>query len=298
LAALLRDRSADVLLCHGYKADLLGRPAARRVGVPAVAVSRGWTWESLKVRAYEALDRWHLRFLDHVVCVSDGQAARVRKTGVPDDRVTVIRNSSRPEAFADPDPAYRQRLWDHFPTDAPVVLAAGRLSPEKGFAVLVEAAARVPAAGFVLFGDGPERDKLEGRVRDLGIADRFRMPGFTRELDRLLPWADVVVLPSFTEGMPNVALEASAAGVPVVATAVGGTPEAVADGETGYLVPPGDPTALVDRILALLRDVPTRRRMGAAGRRRMRDEFSFEAQAAAYVRLLDSLRPDRVPATV
>jgi glycosyltransferase involved in cell wall biosynthesis len=301
LAGLLRDRSADVLLCHGYKADLLGRAAARRTGVPAVAVSRGWTWESPKVRAYEALDRWHLRFLDHVVCVSDGQAEKVRKAGAPSERTTVIRNSARPAVFADPDPAFRRRLRDLFPSDTPVshiVLAAGRLSPEKGFAVLVEAAARVPAAGFVLFGDGPERSRLEARVRELGIADRFRLPGFTRDLDRLLPWADVVALPSFTEGLPNVALEASAAGVPVVATAVGGTPEVVADGETGYLVPPGDPAALAGRITDLLRDESAGRRMGEAGRRRMRDEFSFEAQAAAYVRLLESLRPDRVPVAV
>ena len=298
LTALFRDLAADVLLCHGYKANLLGRVAARRAGVPAVAVSRGWTWQSLKVQAYEALDRRHLRFMDHVVCVSDGQAEKVRRCGVPDHKLTVIRNSARTDAFAAPDPAFRDRLRAAFPVFSGVsrvVLAAGRLSPEKGFDVLVEAAARVLAvdrsAGVVLFGDGDERAKLERRVAALGLGDRFRMPGFTRELDRLLPWADVVVLPSFTEGLPNVALEAGAAGVPVVATAVGGTPEVVADGETGYLVPPGDAVALADHLSALLCDEPTRARMGRAGRKRMCESFSFEAQAAAYVRLFESLRP-------
>lgn len=298
LTALLRDRAADILLCHGYKANLLGRAAARRAGVPAVAVSRGWTGQDLKVRAYEALDRRHLRFMDHVVCVSDGQAVKVRCHGVPEHKLTVIRNSARTDVFTAPDPAFRERLRATFPTDAGVsrvVIAAGRLSPEKGFDVLVEAAERMLAAdrfaGIVLFGDGDERAKLERRVAALGIGDRFRMPGFTRDLDRLLPWADVLVLPSFTEGLPNVVLEASAAGVPVVATAVGGTPEVVVDGETGYLVLPGDAVALADRLSTILRDEPTRARMGRAGRERVRESFSFEAQATAYVRLFESLRP-------
>jgi glycosyltransferase involved in cell wall biosynthesis len=295
---LLRGSAADVLLCHGYKANLLGRVAARRAGIPAVAVSRGWTGQDLKVRAYEALDRRHLRLMDHIVCVSDGQAAKVRRCGIPERKLTVIRNSARTDAFAAPDPAFRDRLRNVFSGRVSrVVVAAGRLSPEKGFDVLVEAAAGVlatdPVVGVVLFGEGDERAKLERRVSELGLGDRFRIPGFTRDFDRLLPWADVLVLPSFTEGLPNVALEASAAGVPVVATAVGGTPEVVADGETGYLVPPGDANALADRLLALLRDEAIRARMGRAGRERMRDAFSFEAQAAAYVRLFESLRPAR-----
>jgi glycosyltransferase involved in cell wall biosynthesis len=294
LTQLLAERSTNVLLCHGYKANLIGRVAARRVGIPAVAVSRGWTGQNLKVRAYESLDRWHLRFMDRVVCVSDGQAVKVRRAGVPEHTISVIRNSARLGAFADADPVYRARLRGLFSSDSAVsrvMIAAGRLSKEKGFDVLVEAAARAPSANVVLFGDGPERARLEARVRQLGLTNRFIMPGFTRELDSFLPWADVLVLPSFTEGLPNVVLEAAAAGVPTVATAVGGTPEAITDGATGYLVPPGDPVALADRLTRLLADEPLRRRMGQAARARMHAEFSFDAQAEAYVRLFESLRP-------
>lgn len=298
LTAVLAHRGADVLLCHGYKANLIGRLAARRVGIPIVGVSRGWTWESLKVRAYEAIDRVHLRFLDHIVCVSEGQAAKVRRTGVPPHKVSVIRNSARLDAFANPDPAFAVKLRGYFPSESGVsrvVVAAGRLSPEKGFAVLVEAAAQVlirdAAAGFVLFGEGPERASLEARVAELGIGDRFRLPGFTRELDKLLSWATVLAQSSFTEGLPNVVLEASAAGVPVVATAVGGTPEAVAEGETGFLVPTDAAGTLAARIAQLLDDEVLCRRMGECGRVRMRELFSFEGQAAAYVRLFTTLRP-------
>jgi len=291
LTGLLALRGADVLLCHGYKANLIGRLAARRAGIPVVGVSRGWTWENLKVRAYEAIDRLHLRFLDHVVCVSDGQAAKVRRTGVPLRTISVIRNSARLDAFANPDPTFAVQLRSYFPREVSrIVVAAGRLSPEKGFAVLVEAAARVPEAGFVLFGEGPERAALEARVAGFGIGERFRLAGFTRELDKLLPWAHVLAQSSFTEGLPNVVLEASAAGVPVVATAVGGTPEALADGETGYLVPAGDAGTLAARVTQLLGDEALRRRMGERGRVRMRELFSFEAQAAAYGRLFAALR--------
>ena len=290
LAGVLRDRQADLLLCHGYKANVLGRVAARRVGIPAVAVSRGWTAEDRKVRAYEWLDRRHLPLMDHVVCVSDGQAAKVRWwCRVSESQLSVIRNAAR---FADAEPD-RHTLRGFLPAVSNIVVAAGRLSPEKGFDVLIEAAAEVirvePATGFVLFGEGPLRSDLERRVADRGLADRVVLPGFRADLDSLLPAADVVVLPSFTEGLPNVALEASAAGVPVVATAVGGTPEVVADGETGFLVPPGDPAALADKLLCLLRDPALRSRMGAAGRRRMRERFTFAAQAKAYLDLFARL---------
>ncbi len=299
VAALLRTLSADVLFCHGYKAILLGRLAARRAGVPAVAVSRGWTGETPRVRAYEWAERRTLRLMDRVVCVSEGQAAKVRRwCRVPDRRLVVIPNAARLDALNGTDPDARGRLFGFFPpTFKPerVILAAGRLSPEKGFAVLADAAARIcrddPAAGVVLFGDGVERETIEAKLAALGLRDRFVLPGFRPDLDALTPAADVVVLPSFTEGLPNVALEASAAGLPVVATAVGGTPEVVADGETGYLVPPGKPDALAARIVELLRDAPLRRRFGDAGRRRMHDRFTFAAQAAAYGRLFASLRP-------
>src|SRR5262249_35089656 len=131
-------------LCHGYKANLLGRPAARAAGVPAVAVSRGWTGESLRVRLYEWLDRRHPRWVGRVVCVSEAQAAKVRRAGVRPGRVVVIPNAVDPERFSDPDPRYRDKLLRLFRGPVKrVVGAAGRLSPEKGFNYLVTAAARL-----------------------------------------------------------------------------------------------------------------------------------------------------------
>jgi len=294
LTALLRDTACDVLLCHGYKAHLLGRLAARRVGIPAVAVSRGWTSETRRVRLYEWLDRRHLRLMDHVVCVSEGQAAKVRRwCHVPAERLSVIRNSARLAAFEERDPSARTRLLSFFSCDvSQIVLAAGRLSSEKGFDVLIKAATTIcrENVGMVIFGEGRQRAALERLIAERGLTGRVVLPGFRPDLDSLIGAADMVALPSYTEGLPNIALEASAAGLPVVATAVGGTPEVVADGETGYLVPPGEPGPIAERVNELLSNESLRIRFGAAGRERMQNEFSFASQAERYLRLLHSLR--------
>lgn len=299
LSELIRATVCDVLICHGYKAHILGRLAARRAGIPAIAVSRGWTAETRKVKLYEWLDRRHLPLMDHVVCVSEGQAEKVRKwCRVPASRLSVIRNSARLNAFEQTDSAARERLRVFFGSNSTVsqlVLGAGRFSPEKGFGVLVEAAATIcrdnPTAGVVIFGEGPLRGELEQRIAKLNLSSRVVLPGFRTDLDSLLGGADVVVLPSYTEGLPNIALEASAAGVPVVATAVGGTPEVVADGVSGFLVPSGQPAAIATRVNELLLAHALRTRLGAAGRQRMHELFTFEAQAAAYLRLIHTLRP-------
>ncbi len=301
LADHLARLEADVLCCHGYKADLLGLPAARRQGVPVVAVSRGWTGASFKVRLYETLDRLCLRWMDRVVCVSRGQAVKVFRTGVPAGRVVVIRNAVRAERFAGISLAGHARLQDFFPEPRRrIVGAAGRLSPEKGFDLLVRAAQPLvradPSLGFILFGDGPLRGKLAGRIAAAGLDRQFILAGFRADLDALLPFLDLLVLPSYTEGLPNVVLEASAAGVPVVATAVGGTPEVVEDGVTGYLVPPGNVTALRDRIADALASEARRKAMGLRGRKWVREHFSFAAQARQYHEFFDDLlAPARSP---
>ena len=115
------------------------------------------------------------------------------------------------------------------------------------------------------------------------------LPGFRDDLDALLPAFDVLALPSYTEGLPNVVLEAFAAAVPVVATAVGGTPEVIDDGVSGSLVPAGDPVALANRLLDLLADEGRRQAMGAAGRQCVRESFTFAAQARRYLQLFDEL---------
>jgi glycosyltransferase involved in cell wall biosynthesis len=294
IAEHLRRAGADVLLCHGYKADLLGRPAARWAGVPVVAVARGWTGECFRVRLYERIDRLFLRWMDRVVGVSEAQAARVRRAGVRAHKVRVIHNAVHPDRFAEPDPRYRAKLMKFFPrSKSRIIGAAGRLSPEKGFAVLVAAAQHVvredPSVGFILFGEGTGRAGLLEQIKAAGLTGSFVIAGFRNDLDHFVPWFDVLALPSFTEGLPNVALEACAASVPVVGTAAGGTPEVIEDGVNGFLVPPGDADALAKRLLELVASEEKRCDMGLAGRQRVVDQFAFTTQADRYCELFDEL---------
>jgi glycosyltransferase involved in cell wall biosynthesis len=294
LVVYLKENQVEVLCAHGYKAGLLGRLAARRVKVPIIAVSRGWTYASPKVRLYEYLDRMNLRWMDRVVCVSRGQAEKVRCCGVPSRLIVTIPNAICAERFATPDLASRLELERLFPQPVRLIVgAAGRLSPEKGFEHLVEAAAtvlgKIPDVGFILFGEGTLHDAITAQIASFGLSDRFVLAGFRRDFDSLLPHLDLIVQSSVTEGMPNVLLEASAAGIPVVATAVGGTPEVVVDGRNGYLVPARGRSALARSILDVLGDRELRQRMGAAGRNRMREEFTFGAQGKSYLRLFSEL---------
>jgi glycosyltransferase involved in cell wall biosynthesis len=290
LAAIIRTRNVSIVLTHTFKPNILGHFAARRAGVPHVVVSRGWTGESWKVRLYEGLDRVFLRWADHVVAVSRGQAEKVRRCGVSARRIAVIRNA------ASLDPQRPVHLREPA-TGSPKVLAAGRLSPEKGFDTLVAAAKLTdPAVTFVLYGEGSERSALQRQIDDQGLSSRFRLAGFTPDINRHLPEAALVVLPSRTEGLPNVALEAAAAGRAIVATAVGGTPEIVRQGVNGLLVPPNQPAAMAAAIMELLNDHPRRIAMGHAGRDLAEREFSFAAQAEAYRRLgADLTRPAAIP---
>ena len=294
MTALLRRLQANVVCCHGYKADLLGLIACRRLKIPVVAVCHGWTGENLKVKSYESVNRIVLRKMDAIVCVSEAQAARTRRAGAPADRIVVIHDAVRPERFLNLDPSYREIAREFLPERSTrLVLAAGRLSSEKGFSDLVEAAAIIaradPSVGFVLFGDGRLRPALSRQIAGSGLQDSFHLAGFRADLDKFLPHFDLTVLPSYTEGLPNIVLESFAAGVPVVATAVGGTPEIIESGINGYLVEPRRPDRLASGIAHALSSEEQLKRMGRAGRRKVLSKFTFDAQARAYEALFHGL---------
>jgi glycosyltransferase involved in cell wall biosynthesis len=297
----LRRLRADLLCCSGYKPDVIGWRAARQVGIPVVSISHGWTAATWKVRCYERLDRCILRWMDAVVCVSKAQAEKVRAACVPETKIAVIQNAIGADAFVEAHAGKRAEMAQWF-TQPPrwIIGAAGRFSPEKGFAVLIEAAAVVarqrPEAGFVLFGDGPLRGELERLIAARGLQRKFVLAGFRNDLSSLLPSLDVNVISSYTEGLPVVLLEASAAGVPTVATAVGGIPEVLDDGQNGYLVPAGDAPALGERIIALVDNEAQRRALGEAARARVRRDFSFTAMSQAYHELFRKLVSDAKPA--
>ena len=202
------------------------------------------------------------------VAVSQDVAERlIRKLRWPARKIQVIHNcvSAVPECVAH-NPIER--------TGRPVVLTVARLDEQKGHRYLLEAAARIPEAQFVLAGDGPLRPSLEAQARSLGVEGRVKFLGYRNDIADLLVDCDIFVLPSLYEGLPLSILEAMSAGKPVIATQIGGTDEAVIAGETGLLVPPADSTALAAAIRSLLTDRPLAQHLASAGRARVEQEFS------------------------
>lgn len=285
LAAILRSDEIGLLVAHGYKSNVIGRLASWKAGIPMIAVSRGWTSENWKIGIYQALDKVFLHLADHVVAVSDGQAARIARLHVAQNKVTVIRNSVSESA---PAQAVTHDLKRELgvPSDACLVVSAGRLSPEKNFASMIEAAHIATSAKenlyFAVFGEGQLRQQLESMIARLNLRNRFFLPGFRKDFSSLVQGADIFLLPSFTEGLPNVILEAFAARRPVVATAVGGTPEIVEDGVSGYLLRPHEVQKMADYVIRLADSPELRELMGLKGFERVQEHFTFERQTAQY----------------
>jgi len=227
--------------------------------------------------------------LRRVIAVSREVRTRyARDVRVPERKLAVVPNGiDVPAIVRQPDPALRAELVRGRPDY--VILTPARLHEQKGHADLLVAATMVPGATFVLAGDGPLRAELERQAVELKVADRCVFLGSRADVSDLLAAADLFVLPSLFEGLPVSVLEAMAAERPVVATAIGGTDEAVAHEVTGLLVPPRDPTALAGAIRRLQADPALARRLAAAGHERVRREFSSTVTAREVMRIYDEV---------
>jgi glycosyltransferase involved in cell wall biosynthesis len=225
------------------------------------------------------------------VAVSQEVAQRlIHKLHWPTRKVRVIHNCVSATNF---DPIRTQPIER---PDRPVVLTVARLDEQKGHRYLIEAAAQVPEAQFVLAGDGPLRALLETQARLLGVEQRVRFLGHRDDIGDLLADCDVFVLPSLYEGLPLAILEAMSAGKPVIATKIGGTDEAVISGETGLLVPPSDPTALAAAIRTVLSDRHLAQRLALAGQARVKQEFSATKMVHQVIDVYNELLEKRADA--
>lgn len=292
-AKALRRNHTQILHSYNFYANMFSLPAAKLAGVPCIVASirdMGIYLSPMKLQAQKLV----CRLADRIVVNADAIRDWLVEQGYPAHKIVVIRNgvdTSRFVARGDGS-AFRQELA--IPTGAPLVVLLARLSPSKGIESFFEAAAKVreqqPDARFVVVGecytrdaageivvDSAYRQKLLDKATSLGLADRVHFTGQRKDVPQLLAAAAVSVLPSVSEGISNTLLESMAAGVPVVATRVGGTPEVIDDGEHGLLVPSNDAPALAAAISRVLDDPALAARLGANGRRRVAEEFSFEA---------------------
>ena len=281
LFRLCRRFRPDIVHAHSSKAGALGRLAAALAGVPIrVFTVHGWAFGAyggLQGRCYLWLERWLSRLTTSVVCV----AVAVRELGLTaracePGQTVVIHNAVDVTSF----PGLRPR------SDPPLVISVGRFAFPKDFDTLVRALASIrPDFRAVLVGDGPELFQVRAALRRHGLLPRVELLGARRDVHDLLASADVFVLSSRSEGFPVSILEAMAAGLPVVASDVGGVAEAVVEGETGLLVPAGDAAALARALERLLEDPALRSRLGEPGRERAGRFFDVETFRLAHLGL-------------
>lgn len=248
----LREFQPAVVHAHGYRADLVAGSAARALGLPRVSTVHGFTGGDWKNRLYERLQLRAFRQFGAVIAVSRPIRDRLLRQGLPAERIAVIPNAWAPAPPSPRGPARaRLGLKD---TDFAIGWV-GRLSAEKGADVFL--AALAAGAGRdavpVIVGDGRERAALERQAADLGLGARVRWAGMVPQAAALFPGFDCYVLSSRTEGTPIALFEAMAAGVPIVATRVGGVPDVLTESEA-LLVPPEDPAALAVAITAVRQD--------------------------------------------
>lgn len=294
----IRHTRPAILHASLFHANLPGRVMGRLAGLagtPAPIIICSERTMAMESEWRYRVNRWTIGLVDRVIAVSANvRDFCVSHIGLPAEKLVVIYNGV---ALPRELPASRQQARDALglPSDDLVIGAVTRLDPVKGVDFLIRALAQVDDARLTVIGDGPERAALEALANDLGVTGQVFWAGHRCDVESLLPAFDLFVQPSLHEGMPNTVLEAQACGLPVVATAVGGTPEVVVDGVTGLLVPPRDPTALAKAMTVLLRNSDLRRKMGRAGRDRIAQHFSVERMVeqtqALYERLLSATMP-------
>ena len=291
LASALRGLAPDVIHAHdphGVAVAAAALPIGRLPCRPVLVAARRVDFH-LKGNSFS---RWKYRQVDAFISSSEAIRRMLIEDGVPADRITTVHEGVDLDRIAAVPPVdLHQEHW--FPPRAPVIGNVAALVPHKGQKYLLDAAAlvvrEVPAARFVILGEGELRHELEQRIRHLRLEQHVVLAGFRTDVLARLKAFDVFVMSSVTEGLGTSLLDAMGAARPIVATRTGGIPEVVEDGVTGLLVPPGDGRRLADAILALLADEGRRRRMGEAGLARARQHFSAERMVsgtlAVYARM-------------
>lgn len=267
LRALARAAGSSLIQSHGYKSHLYAWALRRQTGLPWVAFAHGWTAENLKMRLYHSVDRLVLPSADAVIAVSERlrtTIGRWRKTGPTVEIPNAVTRNDFPAA-----PGHDLRRELNLPEGAVVIGCLGRFSREKGQDLLLHAflalAGEYPQAFLLFAGDGPERTRLERLSRTSGLSGRIVFLPHQSAPAALFQAIDLLALPSRSEGLPNVVLEALAFQKPVVAAAVGAVPDVIRDGETGLLVPPNDAAALARALAVVVSDAAARRRLGQNG---------------------------------
>ncbi|HMK20854.1 MAG TPA: glycosyltransferase [Terriglobales bacterium] len=281
LTAFLRREKFDVVHTHDLWSNIMGVPAAKMAGIPAIISSRR---DLAHLDWYQGKKRAWLRRIQNLSDVVLANATPIRDALIDEDgfapeKLRVIHNGVDTQRFQQGQ-RDRERLFPGLESSTLVVLVGNMHSDVKGHPWLIAAAPAVlgefPETRFVFAGDGAMRSQLERQAAELGLERHFLFLGRRNDVPDVLASCDIAVLPSRAEGLPNAVLEYMAAGLPTVASRVGGNAELVQDGRTGLLVPAEDSNAIAAALLRLMRDPELSRRMAANGRRMAEENYGFD----------------------
>lgn len=288
---LVRTRAIDVLHAHLSNAHLLAGIIGRITGTPVLATIHGRQLNTIDVEIHRTTGT-------HLSVVCKHAYFHAMGLGVHPSQLHCIANGVDTRRFAprsSRDAALRER-WS-VPKGAPLVGFVGRLSPEKGPEVFLRVARVMqhlaPEVHFVMVGEGPMRADLCRFIEQYGLTDRVRLVGLHEDMPQVYAELDVLLSTSHTEAMPFALMEAMACGVPVIGTRVGGVPDLIQHGQTGWLISPGADQEAAQRLTALLSSKVERERMGRLGRLRCAQSFSSEVSCTAMASLFSSLVPAR-----
>jgi len=295
VAKLMKDRKIDILMTTLYYADIIGILAALIANVPYKV---SWEVSSHPEESEESKLKHHLsyrfcmKYVDKIISVSDGvKQFLVEERNIPISKIHTIHYGIDLKKFRKKDEKMKRKEFGFSVSDK-IVGVLARLTVQKGHTYLIDAASQIikkyPGVKFLFVGDGPLRSKLTEQIEQMNLNNHIHFTGFRHDVKELLNMFDLFLLPSLFEGLPNVILEAMACSLPIVATAVDGTPEAIIDGECGILIPPKEPGAIVKGVIKLLDDPELAQRLGKNARTRVENFFSNDIQMQKILDLYES----------
>jgi glycosyltransferase involved in cell wall biosynthesis len=279
LYRVLKGNRFDVVHTHGYFADIIGVPVSRLLRIPHLSTCHGFISNDRNLKIYNSLDRFSLRFCNRIIAVSEGIKDDLIKNGISGSKIVVIQNavqnSYNPDSFEESKQERRKILG--IKENEYVAGYIGRLSDEKGLEYLIEAGPilreKDEAIKILIIGDGPKRKELENLTKKKGLEREIFFTGFQNNIEEWMPVLDIFVLPSLTEGTPMALLEAMSAGIPPIASAVGGVPKVVEDGINGFLVPPGDFQAISAKVIALKKNPELQKKIASEAVNLIKNRF-------------------------
>ena len=295
LYRIFRQQRFDLLHTHGYFADICALPIARLCRIPALSTCHGFINTDWKLQLNNRMDLWSLRLCKRVLAVSDGIRNGLEERGINKEKIRVITNAVPVPSLAMQNDKDRRcfRQQHGISPEEFVFVYVGRLSEEKGLHYLLEAFSGLIrsaiCARLVLIGDGPQLKMLEQRVAELDLERQVSLTGFQKQISPWLAIADCFVLPSLTEGTPMALLEAMAAGVPIVATGVGGVPDVITNGVNGLLVPCANAEALRDGMSRIIAHPELREKYRCEARKTVESRYSVQPWCQKILQIYQDL---------